>query len=187
MGQDRTGSGWDREGMGTGTGWDRTGRGWDGIGWNWMGLGWNGMGRDRRAPSAAAPTHRDVGVVQLQAVQRPAGGGQEGGDGQGEGQAARRLGPDNPGLQKRVSGWCRAGQPQRCHCSAPSPTHQVGQRREVHADSENAAEEPQARQARPRIGNQEREVAIAGGQHSQEQQAPQQHGALGRRGGGWSG
>lgn len=68
----------------------------------------------------AAPTHRDVGVVELQAVECPAGGGQEGGDGQGEGQATRRLALDNLGLQKQMSGWAWAGQSQ--HCCAPLPT-----------------------------------------------------------------
>ena len=148
-----------------GTGWVGMGRdwmGWDGVGWDWMGQSgmgwdgtvWDGMGQDGmvwdgtgrdgtgresipRLPTA--PTHRDVGVAELQAVECPAGGGQEGGDGQGEGQATRRLAPDNLGLQKQMSGWSWAGQPRHHHgpprgtpprscCPAPHTRSASGER-----------------------------------------------------------
>lgn len=45
-----------------------------------------------------ARTHHDVGVIELQAIQHPGGGGQEGGDGQGEGQALGGFGSEDLSL-----------------------------------------------------------------------------------------
>lgn len=84
---------------------------------------------------------------------------------------------------------CTLSQAQRpVACSHPSlPTHQVCQRREVHADGEGAAEEPQARQARVQVQHQEAEVAVAQHQEAEQGQAPQQHAALCEGGRGQSG
>lgn len=165
--------------------WSRMG--WDMMRWHRMGCRWGDMGHemgwDGTPWHSSTPTHCDVGIMELQAIECPAAGGHKGGDGQGKGQAPCRLAPDNLGLQEQRSGRERSGWQAP---DLPSPTHQVSQWREVHADGEDAAEKPQVCQACPCV-NQDGEVAVASDHHSQEQQDLQQHWALGGTAGGRQG
>lgn len=70
------------------------------------------MGWDGTPWHSTTPTHCDVEIMELQAIECPAAGGHKGGDGQGKGQAPRRLAPDNLGLQEQMSGRAQAGEPQ---------------------------------------------------------------------------